>query len=190
MPVFKQLFKSEHFFDITLAGAHIKSPLELFAGLYKISELEYPSDYNEDILGSMIYDAGNLGQQLFNPPNVSGWDGHRAWINENTLTNRWSSAGGFIYAFSDEARNRLRETVLVGVGNSNDPVVITQFISRFYMNRDLELQHLDVAVQYLKADIPQNYFDDGSWSLYWDEAPDQIVNLLIYLSRLPEFQMV
>ncbi len=190
IPVFKQLFKSEHFFDATLVGSHIKSPLEMFAGLYKISELEYPADYDDDLLGYLLYQSMNLGQTIFNPPNVSGWDGYRTWVNENTMTNRWNFVSDFIYSFTEEARDRIRQTVLEGVANSNDPVIITQFIADLYLNRTLELEHLDVAVQHLKAGIPENYFEDGSWSLYWDEAPDQIVNLLIYLSRLPEFQMV
>jgi len=190
IPVFKQLFKSEHFFDETLIGAHIKSPLELFAGLYKTAELEYPSDYDDNTLGYILYQSMNLGQDLINPPNVSGWDGYRAWINENTMTNRWSFVANFMYGFSEAAKDRLRQTVLTGVSNSTDPEVITDFIAKLYCNRTLEPQHLTVAVQYLKAGIPENYFDDGSWNLYWNEAPDQIINLLIYLSRLPEFQMV
>ncbi len=29
-----------------------------------------------------------LGQSLFYPPNVKGWDGGRAWINSSTLVGR------------------------------------------------------------------------------------------------------
>ena len=29
-----------------------------------------------------------VGQALFNPPNVKGWDGGRAWINSSTLIGR------------------------------------------------------------------------------------------------------
>ncbi len=85
VPVYKQLFKSEHFFDETLIGAHIKSPLELFCGLFNTSELEYPADFNDDMLGYIFYQSINIGQQLFAPPNVSGWDGYRSWITENTM---------------------------------------------------------------------------------------------------------
>ena len=30
----------------------------------------------------------NIGQGLFYPPNVKGWDGGRAWINSSTLLGR------------------------------------------------------------------------------------------------------
>ena len=41
----------------------------------------------------------------------------------------------------------------------------------------------------LFSSIPENYFEDGSWNLYWDEVPYQIVNMLYYLVKLPEFQL-
>ena len=34
-----------------------------------------------------------LGQELFNPPNVKGWDGGKAWISTSTLLARYNLAG-------------------------------------------------------------------------------------------------
>ena len=34
-----------------------------------------------------------LGQVLFMPPNVAGWDWGKAWINTNTLLTRYNLAG-------------------------------------------------------------------------------------------------
>ena len=34
-----------------------------------------------------------LGQVLFLPPNVAGWDWGKAWINTNTLLTRYNVAG-------------------------------------------------------------------------------------------------
>jgi hypothetical protein len=34
-----------------------------------------------------------LGQELFNPPNVAGWFGHRSWINASTLLGRFNVLG-------------------------------------------------------------------------------------------------
>ncbi|MEO6037709.1 MAG: DUF1800 domain-containing protein, partial [Saprospiraceae bacterium] len=64
-----------------------------------------------------------------------------------------------------------------------------QALVEFFLGQNLEPLHFQSAVVYFKANIPENYFQDGSWSLYWDEAPDQIVNLLYYLIKLPEFQL-
>ncbi len=189
LPVLKQIFKSEHFFDETFIGGHIKSPMELFVGFVKGAELEYPADYGEDELNDWVEDCDSLGQLLFEPTNVAGWEGYRSWVNENTMTNRWSRINQLLFDIPDFAKSRLRNTIRLGVNDSSDPEVIVAFVVDLFINRALEPEHLAVAVQYLKAGIPENYFDDGTWNLNWNEAPDQIINLLGYLSRLPEFQM-
>jgi hypothetical protein len=38
------------------------------------------------------YLLSTLGQELFAPPNVKGWDGGLAWINTNTLLARYNEA--------------------------------------------------------------------------------------------------
>ena len=37
--------------------------------------------------------SADLGQALFEPPNVKGWDGGRAWINSSTLLGRVNLVG-------------------------------------------------------------------------------------------------
>ncbi|MGB0839525.1 MAG: DUF1800 domain-containing protein, partial [Chitinophagales bacterium] len=85
-PVFRQLFKSQHFFDDTFCGVRIKSPIESFVSIIHMSQFEYSTDN----LVSIFYACRNLGQELFTPVNVAGWPGHRTWINENTITQRWN----------------------------------------------------------------------------------------------------
>jgi len=59
-----------------------------------------------------------------------------------------------------------------------------------FLGKDLEPESLEVAIQHFKGDVPENYFQDGSWSLYWDSAPWQMAILLNHLTRLPEFHLV
>jgi hypothetical protein len=39
----------------------------------------------------------DLGQELFAPPNVKGWDGGVSWITTNSLLARYNQAGLLIY---------------------------------------------------------------------------------------------
>lgn len=78
-PVLTTLFLSEHFYDDAVRGQKIKSPAELVVGVMRT--LRTPV---RDI--AMVSDAMRMmGQELFNPPNVAGWPGGRAWINTSTL---------------------------------------------------------------------------------------------------------
>ena len=57
----------------------IKSPVTLVVGA--VRSLDVPP---RDL--SLINDALNLmGQDIFFPPSVKGWDGGRSWINTSTL---------------------------------------------------------------------------------------------------------
>ena len=62
-------------------GKKIRSPLELVIGFLRTLEASTGLDRVVDRLRE-------IGQGLFYPPNVKGWDGGRAWINSSTLVGR------------------------------------------------------------------------------------------------------
>jgi uncharacterized protein (DUF1800 family) len=77
-PMLKLLFTSEHFYEPRFMNQQIKSPSQLVVG--SIRSLEAPP---RDL--SILNDALDLmGQRLFFPPSVKGWDGGRSWINTST----------------------------------------------------------------------------------------------------------
>ena len=141
-----------------------------------------------DAIGYWSY---QLGQEILNPPNVAGWKGHHTWINESTLTTRWNvnSITAYFLTQDDQIRENLRNIAITLTGESNDPAVIVPALISFFTGQTLDPIYQQGAIINFKAGIPENYFVDGSWNLYWDEAPDQIVNLLYYLVRMPEFQL-
>ena len=191
LPMMKQLFKSEHFFEEQLINAKIKSPLEAFLPLLKTTGTTYPNQITDDWLDDVNFYIYILNEELFEPPNVSGWKEHRAWINESTLTLRWEYANKTtnLLTQNDDTMGMLRALALELTNESNNPVEITQALVEFFLRQDLDPVHLQAAVLHFKAGIPENYFLDGSWNLYWDEAPQQIVNLINFLVKLPEYQL-
>src|SRR5262249_22907121 len=47
-------------------------------------------------LDAMVMGLRLMGQDLFQPPNVKGWDGGLTWINTATLFNRYNVAGRIV----------------------------------------------------------------------------------------------
>jgi uncharacterized protein (DUF1800 family) len=78
-PLLKTLFKSEHFYDEANIAALIKNPTQLI--VQAIRSLRTPARS----LGALASAADLMGQNIFYPPSVKGWDGGRAWINTSTL---------------------------------------------------------------------------------------------------------
>ena len=190
LPVLKQLIKSEHFFEETFLNVQHKSPLESMLNLYKAVGTP-ASLVSENRWNAIGYWSYQLGQELFNPPNVAGWKGHRNWINESTLTARWNYSAAVAFWLSTEAESRenLRTLAQTLTNDSNDPSLITAALVEYLTGQSLDPVNLQAAVINFKAGIPENYYLDGTWNLYWDEAPYQIVNMLYYLVKLPEFQL-
>lgn len=78
----EDIFTSDWFYDEKNIGTKIKSPIELIAGIRRILPMAVDNEEAFLLLQRI------LGQQLFYPPNVSGWPGGKAWIDSSTLMMR------------------------------------------------------------------------------------------------------
>jgi uncharacterized protein (DUF1800 family) len=83
-PALRTLFLSQAFYAPANRAACIKSPIQWLAALYEDLRLTArPHRVLVNVLRS-------LGQDVFFPPDVSGWEGGRAWLNANTLLTRYN----------------------------------------------------------------------------------------------------
>ena len=78
----EQLFSADWFYAAANVGTRIKSPVELLAGIKRTLGLELANER------PLIVFQKALGQTLFQPPNVAGWPGGRAWIDSSSLLYR------------------------------------------------------------------------------------------------------
>ena len=86
-PLLREIFLSREFYSENTIRSQIKSPIQYLVGLLKQLEITDPPT------GFSITAQQQLGQVLFLPPNVAGWDWGQAWINTNTLLTRYNLAG-------------------------------------------------------------------------------------------------
>ena len=82
-PVLHVLFNSDFFKNA--AFAKVKSPTELVVGTARLA-----GSYNFPEAGhlGLAVQAGNMGQQLVNPPSVEGWHTGAEWLTTGTLVDR------------------------------------------------------------------------------------------------------
>lgn len=86
----RTIFTSREFFAPNVARHQIKSPVQWLVQLCKTLEIPVPGAKQSHPT------LANLGQKLFEPPNVKGWDGGRAWISSSTLLVRYNAAGNLV----------------------------------------------------------------------------------------------
>lgn len=189
LPVYEQLFSSAHFFSPALHGVRVKDPLE-FA-------LELEHLLGTDVLRTeqgtvaVWFQAANLGQAIFDPPDVAGWPGDRLWLNANLLAVRRETTQQIIFLTYQENRllfNAWAKTL--NIGNESDVEEVTRAIVNFVLPEGLQrTEDYQRAVDVCKSEVPSFYFDEGIWSLDFEYAPEQVAILLDYLTRRPEFQL-
>lgn len=83
-PVLSNLFLSEEFYNDKSMGTHIKGPAELAIGAIRDLGIK---DTNYSTVDAAI---NQMGQVLFEPPNVAGWNEGRTWINAERILIRYN----------------------------------------------------------------------------------------------------
>ena len=198
-PVLSQLFKSEHFFDETAIGVIIKSPFDLYMGLIK----ETGFSYDDGTVINAIDAAEFIGQRLFDPVDVAGWQRDRQWINTNFIIGRWLTMEVFLERFFMANPEQFRTLAMDAVGaadsnTSNPETVVRALVNKFTPKGLLTEADFEIAMDAFKIDdVPENYYSpdyiDGGLSLWMlavsSEVPLQVYTLMRHLSREPEFQL-
>ncbi len=185
-PVYRQLFKSEHFFDEAAIGVKIKSPIDSFLSF--ITEMNY--NYTPEELQLIYFVTSENGQNVLDPPNVAGWQGDREWMTSALMTQRWEYFDYIVFNLFNNAPATLVDFARDLSNDSNDPAVVAQVIVDYHIPNGFDsVSRYTAATDIFKAQIPQNYYDDGSWNLNWDSVAGQVTLLLQHISRQPEFQL-
>ena len=78
-PLLNAVFSSAYFYSADNRGAIIKSPIQLT--VQAVRSLRTPVRE----LSALASATDLMGQNVFFPPNVKGWDGGRSWMNTSTL---------------------------------------------------------------------------------------------------------
>ena len=210
-PVLSTLLKSEAFFDDQVIGAQIKSPIDFITGL--LVEMDYHPD--EEMYKGLYLEIERieLGQLILSPPDVSGWPGYRSWISTDTLTSRWAVADLILYTIRNgQALDLVR--VFGELPEANEsyaafllPVAITERLLAVKVE-DLDIPEIDENFNgdLIGNPIPENILNGPpnnrnlaklflrdipwyEWDIGEDGANQVILDFVLYLSQLPEFQL-
>jgi len=89
-PFLRVMFRSEEFYSDDIVRNQVKSPVQWLIGSVRMLECDLPPTL---VSYGMLR---QLGQDLFAPPNVKGWDGGITWITTNTLLTRYNDAEALV----------------------------------------------------------------------------------------------
>ncbi|MFS4466607.1 DUF1800 domain-containing protein [Maribacter sp. 2210JD10-5] len=198
-PVLTQLFTSQHFFDDDAIGVIIKSPFDVYYNF--INETDFA--YTDTEVASAVNYSRLLGQELFDPVDVAGWERDRKWVNTNFMIGRWLTMETIVDGFyaADEEQFRRFAMDAVGPANentSNPEIVVRAIVDKITPKGMYDEQEFENCMSAFKIeDVPESYYSpdyvDGGesiWSLsMYPSSPMQVMLLIRHLTRQPEFQL-
>ena len=89
-PVLAEIFSAKEFYSDSAMRTQIKSPVQYLIQTTKLLATDPPA-------APVAQNAmRQMGQILFAPPNVKGWDGGKAWVSTSTLLFRYNFANYLI----------------------------------------------------------------------------------------------
>ena len=191
VPVYQQLFKSEHFFDLNSSNVLIKSPIDLFVFMQNDFEFVFPQNFQKNHTNYMKARCIEMGQEIFKPIDVAGWQENHDWISTGTLPMRWEFIEYILNRHWAGNKEQFRTFIISLVGqNEKDPKVIVDKLKDYmFCKYDIKEEERLDAVNIFKGEIPDNYFEDGTWTLNYESVPSQVYNLMLFFISLPEFQL-
>lgn len=173
-PVMAALLKSAHFYDNANIGAQIKTPMEFEVGLAR----------QLGATGSLYGEMRAMGQDLFDPPNVSGWPGYRDWITTTTYPVRADAARRVIGAMGDNA-------VLAFIKQFpqyDDVNELVKSLGALLLPRPLSAGRKGIFVKKLVGGAP-----DYEWAGIVENSPStaarNMKDLMQTIAELPDFQL-
>ena len=194
-PVLREIFSSAQFYSDRVRRMQIKSPIQYLIQTSKLLATQLPSP----IVAQNA--MRQMGQILFAPPNVKGWDGGKAWISTSTLLFRYNFASYLINGDAMLPANApqhrqgadlgFRRPAQLAEQTRRDPIDINKIIPAELREKPRELVDLlnarlfqvcpleketNAFVQYLEARKP----DTG------DETMRGLVHLMM---STPQFQL-
>jgi len=117
-------------------GRKVRSPIELSIGWMRT--LKCTTN-----IGFLAERLRTIGQALFFPPNVKGWEGGRAWINSSTLVGR----ANLIFELINHENTRFDGTSLqafVGSNHIQDKTEFASWFTKMFFVQDLSGPELNL----------------------------------------------
>ncbi len=195
-PALSVLLKSEHFFDTINQACHIKTPFDMVVGTLREFGVSFPAYTNYStgypLFWSLYTNAADMQQELFQPPDVSGWPSYyqdpmfyELWVNSNSLPRRADFTDGLV----NDAVIDVRAFAAYS-SNPADPNQLINDITGLLLRYPLSSN----SKNYIKQNFLTNNTNDAYWTNAWNANNNTVINnslkaMFKFLMNLPEFHL-
>lgn len=148
----RAIFTDEVFLSNKAYHAKIKSPAEYVIGTLKLLQI---NELDAGIPKAME----KMGQSLFMPPNVKGWDGGTAWIATDKMMQRFNFASKMSTERFNEVLRQSTPLQIVEKQGLNNSKQIVEYFLALMLDSDVPASTQKRLVAYVASDINGNPVD-------------------------------
>jgi uncharacterized protein (DUF1800 family) len=178
-PMLENLFLSEEFYSDKAMSTQIKSPVQLVVGMHRDLGLKNP-DY-----AYLATATRDMGQELFEPPSVFGWQGGLTWVSTSRTFARYNAVAEIVSRRPRDGKTGVDfvGTVLAGKTFQNHAEVV-DYLAKSCWNVPLSENKRQALIEFLKP-LPQ----PGEWAAKPEPINARLTQLLVMLLCAPEYQL-
>jgi uncharacterized protein (DUF1800 family) len=182
--VVRALFLSQAFSSARAWRALIKSPAEYVIGSIRaLGGTVTPR--------AVVPLMARMGQDLFNPPSVKGWDGGAAWISTSTLFERFNFAASLTTQRGGEGTSHVDpETLLRKVTPTSHSDLLDHVLDPL-LDGDVSAPTRSAFLTYLGTPEPDPKHPGATLPFSWDPrmVDEKLRGLLHLVLSSPEYQL-
>jgi uncharacterized protein (DUF1800 family) len=184
--VLRAMFLSPVFSSDRAFRAKIKSPAEFVIGsIRSLGGTITPRQ--------VVALMARMGQDLFNPPSVKGWDGGKAWISTSTLFERFNFAASITTARGPKGTSHIDpEAVFAGLAPTTAKEMVNRAVEELLDGAIPEATR-SALMAYIETPDPQRVKELGNKPVSFTSDTrtfdEKVRGMLHLLMSTPEFQL-
>jgi len=167
--VMRQLLTSHEFGDRANIFTRFGWPVEFVVRSLK------DIGWNGFSVNDALTPLGNMGQNLFDPPDVAGWDLGRSWFSTGSMLARMNFA-------STLAGNQKFNLAASAKGNAESPEVLLAFVLDALKTPAYDSDVTNALLGYLRS--------TGAWTASTPQLQAKVPGLVHLVAGTPEYQFV
>jgi len=174
-----RMLRSNLFFSPCVYRTSIKSPVDFCLGM--VRGLEGRASYM-----ALAQALESLGQSLFYPPSVKGWDGGSAWLNGQTLLTRQNLALALTSTEDPRFGRRIDPAALARKLGKDSETEANAFFLALFLQSDIPAESKAKLVRYRQQSQHQKY------PVFWtaqDRLEQRLRELCHLVLTMPEYQV-
>lgn len=160
-----ELLQSEWFYSLACRQCMIKSPLDIVVGSQRVLHVQ-PK------LAATVQELAKLGQDVFEPPNVKGWEGGRNWIHSATMLHRANYVAELVYG---DRYATVFDPGTFPLAGLESPAELTDYFVELLLARDIAEGFREELIRAAKAN---------------NTKADRVRTVVHLLMTAPEFQLI